>query len=356
MRSPRRAEPEACGARGVRPWPCDPGHATLGAQLRSPALLKATWARFLPRDFSCPRPPTPAGLSSGRGWRGLSQHRNEVVTIAGLLTPDGGLPAGVGAALRLSTPALYAHEANAAWQGEVALLSRTVTVQGAAADSEPTDVSPLGCVDSEWILSSRSVPCNNHLTGFGAHIFVAGTTAVAHVAGVELFRVGQTNVLGRCALWRALDPAPALPPAPPPQHLSRPRPPSASPRALSVAILTPRVRGRAIETPDGRPAALPLDGRHAHRCRRWACVRARLVRAPLLLPLREHPRNEPRHRLPDGSIRCDWPLLLSRGRRGDAQHARVQLGSACPLYRPAPAFLQPVLRRRRTDRRLVATG
>jgi len=138
---------------------------------------------------------TTTAIKDSRDW-----HRNEVITIDGLVTPAGGLPAGVGAALRLSTPALYAHEANAAWQGEVALLSRAITVQGAAADSEPTDVSPLGCVDSQWILSSRSVPCNNHLTGFGAHIFVAGASAVAHIAGVELFRVGQTNVLGRYPL------------------------------------------------------------------------------------------------------------------------------------------------------------
>ncbi len=132
---------------------------------------------------------TTTAIKDSRDW-----HRNEVRTIGtNIATP----PAGVGAALWLSTPAQYVHEANDGWQGEVALLSRTIVVQGAATDSEPSDTTPLACTDSEWVLSSRSVPCSNHLTGFGAHVMATGSNAVLRVAGVELRRVGQTNVLGR---------------------------------------------------------------------------------------------------------------------------------------------------------------
>ena len=92
---------------------------------------------------------TTTAIKDSRDW-----HRNEVRTIGtNIATP----PAGVGAALWLSTPAQYVHEANDGWQGEVALLSRTIVVQGAATDSEPSDTTPLACTDSEWVLSSRQV-------------------------------------------------------------------------------------------------------------------------------------------------------------------------------------------------------
>lgn len=135
---------------------------------------------------------TTTALKDARDW-----HRNEEHTLSGQLDSSV-LPPGVGAALVLSTPTLYSHDAHDAWQGEVALLSRMVVVQGAVDDSEPVDTVPTACDDSEWILSTKSVPCpNRHLTGFGAHIFIAGALATARVAGVELHRVGQTNVLGR---------------------------------------------------------------------------------------------------------------------------------------------------------------
>jgi hypothetical protein len=104
-----------------------------------------------------------------------------VLTLRGQLTP----PAGAGAALWLSSPTRYLHEAHDAWQGEVGLLTRTVSaqgsnrartlhcnpalfslwrvhsshcgvvcaasfiwqvvVQGAPADSEPSDTWPVSC-------------------------------------------------------------------------------------------------------------------------------------------------------------------------------------------------------------------
>ena len=106
---------------------------------------------------------TTTALKDARDW-----HRNEVVTLAGQLTPP---PHSFGAALQLASPAQYAHHANDAWQGEVGLLSRTVVVEGDVADSEPTDTTPLACADDNWwTLGSHSRPCANHLTGFGAHV------------------------------------------------------------------------------------------------------------------------------------------------------------------------------------------
>ena len=135
-----------------------------------------------------------SALKDSRDW-----HRNEQATIAALRTE--GLPAGVGSAVLLTSPAQYVHEANGDYQVEVGLLSRKIVIQGAADDSEPTDVSPSACEDSTTILQSRSVPCaNSYLTGFGGHVLITGASAIGRIAGVELFRMGQTNVLGRCTV------------------------------------------------------------------------------------------------------------------------------------------------------------
>jgi cell migration-inducing and hyaluronan-binding protein len=38
------------------------------------------------------------------------------------------------------------------------------------------------------------------LTGYGGHVLVDGEAATARVAGVEFYRMGQTNVMGRYPL------------------------------------------------------------------------------------------------------------------------------------------------------------
>ena len=72
-----------------------------------------------------------------------------------------------------------AHEANDAWQGEVGLLSRTIVVQGAAADSEPTDTSPLSCRSDAFVFGRyEQMPCpNSYQTGFGGHVRAEGASA-----------------------------------------------------------------------------------------------------------------------------------------------------------------------------------
>ena len=135
-------------------------------------------------------------LKDARDW-----HRNEVIEIDSVVAVQDSEWAdvsGVGAVVQLSAAAAYPHEANSAYQGEVGLLSRYVSVEGAEDDSEPTDTSPLACTDSQATLGSYSVPCaDSYLTGFGAHVVAVGSEATLNVAGVEFLRVGQTNFLGR---------------------------------------------------------------------------------------------------------------------------------------------------------------
>ncbi len=79
----------------------------------------------------------------------------------------------------------------------MALLTRNIVVQGNPTNSEPTDITPLACTDNY----GSTYPCENTFTnGFGGHIMVTGTSAAAHLAGVELYRMGQTNILGRYPL------------------------------------------------------------------------------------------------------------------------------------------------------------
>lgn len=89
------------------------------------------------------------------------------------------------------------------YQVEVGLLSRMITVQGAAGDSPPTDTTPASCQlvndygDSRFAFGYGQVDCpNTFLTGYGGHIMIHDG-GIGYVEGVELYRMGQTNFLGR---------------------------------------------------------------------------------------------------------------------------------------------------------------
>jgi hypothetical protein len=117
-------------------------------------------------------------------------HQNEVLTIDYLL------PSEVGTEVYLTTPVQFIHVANSGYQAEVGLLTRVITVSGSENDSEPTDPDPGNC-NGRSIWGNRGVQCpNKELTGFGGHIIVANGGR-GYVEGVELYRMGQTNVLGR---------------------------------------------------------------------------------------------------------------------------------------------------------------
>lgn len=130
-------------------------------------------------------------MKDSREW-----HQNEVHTIAAVNSPSPVM--GIGAAVYLSDPVQYQHIANSGYQAEVGLLTRTITIQGSAIDSEPTDLDPLTCsVPYDERFGDKGAPCGyTEITGFGGHVIVH-SQGRGFVEGVEFYRMGQTNVLGR---------------------------------------------------------------------------------------------------------------------------------------------------------------
>ena len=123
-------------------------------------------------------------------------HQNEVLVIDSVFLPP--TDHEVGALVYVTTPVQHTHLANSNYQAEVGLLSRKILIQGSPTDSEATDPDPLNCRSSrnDWY-GDRSIPCpNKELTGFGGHVMIWGGGR-GYVSGVELFRMGQTNVLAR---------------------------------------------------------------------------------------------------------------------------------------------------------------
>jgi hypothetical protein len=131
-----------------------------------------------------------SALKDDRAW-----HQNEIRTIQGVHPNP---PEGVGAVVYLTEPLYHRHVANRHYQTEVALLSRVVVIEGSADDSEPTDPDPLNCIwdyDEKYGSDAIAMQCpETELTGYGGHIMVQGR---AQVQGVELYRMGQTNVKAR---------------------------------------------------------------------------------------------------------------------------------------------------------------
>ena len=126
-------------------------------------------------------------MKDSREW-----HQNEMLTIEYIFPSSP-----TGTAIQVSSPVQFRHIASGNYQAEVGLLSRTIKIQGAEADSEPTDPDPLNCSDDTWRYGDYTRPCaNRELTGYGVHVMVHDT-GVGFVEGVELYRAGQTNVLGR---------------------------------------------------------------------------------------------------------------------------------------------------------------
>ena len=129
-------------------------------------------------------------------------HQNEVFTIASIQKTS--LPdTAVAVAVHLTSPVQFNHIARPEYQGEVGLLTRSIKVQGAVDDSPPTDVSSETCILTDHNDKGRQaygydqIQCpDTYLTGFGGHIMVHNG-GVGYVEGIELYRMGQTNVLGR---------------------------------------------------------------------------------------------------------------------------------------------------------------
>jgi G8 domain len=117
-------------------------------------------------------------------------NRNSIVTITSIQRIANSDLSAIG-----FTPALtFKHYGGREYQAEVGLLSRNILIQGDSSNSEPTDLGPV-CNDPT---GGSTYPCvDKHITGFGAHIFMTGSTVAGRFSGVQVFRGGQTNVLGR---------------------------------------------------------------------------------------------------------------------------------------------------------------
>ena len=151
------------------------GAAGVAAAAYRPEYCCSLLSNYLPRQVLL----VTTALKDARDW-----HRNEVLTIAAVppLQDTQWAGSGVGAVVVLASAAQHDHEAIGAYQGEVALLSRRIVVQGADSDSPPTDVSPASCTHPQRRLGSKSVPCaNTYLTGYGGHILADGPEATAKV-------------------------------------------------------------------------------------------------------------------------------------------------------------------------------
>jgi hypothetical protein len=136
-------------------------------------------------------------MRDSRDW-----HENEVFTVTSVETSD--LPyTEIGAIVHLDSTIQHPHIARPEYQAEVGLLTRMITIQGSLADSGPTDVFPTSCQlyndagEETSVFGYDQVDCpDTYLTGYGGHV-VIHDGGVGYVEGVELHRMGQTNVHGR---------------------------------------------------------------------------------------------------------------------------------------------------------------
>ena len=140
---------------------------------------------------------TTTALRDSRDW-----HQNEVFTIQNVQHHNLHYNA-VKTIVTLTSPVEYNHIARLEYQAEVGLLTRTIKIQGSEYDSEPTDLPTGSCdlLDHEGetrsIFGYDQISCpDKHLTGYGGHMMVH-SNGLGYVEGVELYRMGQTNFLGR---------------------------------------------------------------------------------------------------------------------------------------------------------------
>lgn len=121
-------------------------------------------------------------IKDSRDWHRNEQRKIENVEISGEFSR-----------ITLTEPVDYTHYSGSEYQGEVGLLSRNIIIQGDET-SEPTDTANTICEHSSF----GTYPCEHtYLTGFGGHTMSIGSAATARFEGVELYRMGQTNVMAR---------------------------------------------------------------------------------------------------------------------------------------------------------------
>eukprot|EP00934_Nitzschia_sp_Nitz4_P002604 Nitzschia sp. Nitz4//scaffold396_size11502//5699//11254//NITZ4_009037-RA/size11502-snap-gene-0.7-mRNA-1//-1//CDS//3329550271//2594//frame0 len=136
-------------------------------------------------------------VRDSRDW-----HQNEVFTITSVVT-DGISQPEVKAMVYIDGTVVHEHIARREYQAEVGLLTRTIKIQGSESDSPPTDTATETCATqrtdgaSASIFGYSQIVCpDKYLTGYGGHVIIHDG-GVSYVEGVELFRMGQTNVKAR---------------------------------------------------------------------------------------------------------------------------------------------------------------
>lgn len=120
-------------------------------------------------------------------------NRNEELTITRISNAD---RHGDGIVqVRLSTALAFDRYAGVECQAEVGLLTRSITTQGGPS-SEPSGSDARPVAVTNGVAGSFPNP-ETFRTGYGGHIMVDGPSAAARVSSVQLYRMGQTNLLGR---------------------------------------------------------------------------------------------------------------------------------------------------------------
>ncbi|KAJ3325116.1 Fibrocystin-L [Boothiomyces sp. JEL0866] len=124
----------------------------------------------------------------------LESHQNEVRTILSVqLASQYGTSV---TAITLNSPLQYTHYGGTEYQAEVVLLSRNVVVQGNLTLSEMNSLNNRTYTCRGDTGSGTSIrPCGAP-NGFGGHIYISDN-GIGKLTGVELFHMGQTNVMGR---------------------------------------------------------------------------------------------------------------------------------------------------------------
>jgi hypothetical protein len=94
-------------------------------------------------------------------------------------------------AITIDTPLIHQHYGGREYQAEVGLLSRNIIVSGDKAHLNPLVTAK--CTGSDH--GTSHYPCDAP-KGYGGHIFIFNT-GIGRASGVELYHMGQTNILGK---------------------------------------------------------------------------------------------------------------------------------------------------------------
>jgi hypothetical protein len=127
---------------------------------------------------------TTTQLKDSRDYNG-----NEVRRITALYQLSPGITVIV-----FKEPLAWTHWGGVDYQAEVVLLSRNIVIQGNGTYDDAYKDQTVACRGPEDGSSTYPCPPRNER---GGHVMISGRSAVAKVTAIELYHMGQTNILGR---------------------------------------------------------------------------------------------------------------------------------------------------------------